>query len=399
MEELFGSSRADSGVPVNAQTALTCSPWYRGIDLLSDSIAKSPCVVFRNLDDGKEVDRKHPWYRALFRKSGSNWTAFQFHKLMVAHLRSGGNAYAYIDREAYELLPVCPSRVSPVIDDKQKLWYVVDGSRRYNADEFLHFKGFGFDGLVGYSVVDKARESIGLSMGARLHQAKTLKNSARPGVLLKTPKVMSKPARDSLRNEWNAFHASGENAGRTAILDNGLDVSPYAFSSQDMELMKTQEFTIRDIANFMGVPPHKIGDVSRQGYNSLEQENLSFLGDTLEAILCNLEQELEDKLLTEDEKSEGSHEIMFDRGALSTTDTATKATYWRTALGGHPWAEVAEARRAFGLNHVEGTDVIPEPANMMRGGEQNGPKDSTGDFPKGDITITGPDYEVSANHA
>lgn len=387
--EIFGSNRANSGVPVTTESALTCSPWYRGIDLLSDSIGKTPGSVFKLLPDegGKEADRAHPWFRAINRKPGPNWTAFQFFKLMVSWVRSQGNAYAFIDRDANELIPVCPSRITPVIEgdgSNAKLWYVLDQSKRkYNADEILHFKGFGFDGLLGYSVIDKAKESIGLSMGARLHQSSTLKNSGRPSVLLTTPNKMNKPARDELLSGWSTMHSGGNNAGRTAVLDNGLEAKPYMFSSQEMELMETQRFSVRDISNFLGVPAHKLGDVSRQGYNSLEQENLSFLGDTLEAILVNIEQELEDKLLTEKEKDEVTHEIRFDRSALSMTDQATKDAHWRTALGGHPWATPAEARKASNMNHKDGTDDIPEPANMGKGGEANTPTDSTGNFPKG----------------
>lgn len=385
--EIFGSNRSNTGVPVNSESALSCSSWYRAIDLLSDSIGKTPVGVFRNLPDdgGLELDRKHPWFRALSRKPGPNWTAFQFFKLMVAWMRSGGNAYAFIDRDNYELIPVCPTRMTPVIEGEgssAKLWYVLDQQRKYHADEILHFKGFGFDGLVGYSVVDKAKQSIGLSLGAGLHQAKTLKNSGRPSVLLTMPGKMTKPARDELLAGWQKMHSGGDNAGRTAVLDNGMKAEPYAFTSQDMELMETQKFTVRDISNFTGVPAHKLGDNTGQAFNSLEQQNLSLLGDTQEPIIVNVEQELEDKLLTEKEKEDGSHEIRLDRKALSATDTTTKAAYWRTALGGHPWATVAEARRAFGENHIEGTDEIPEPANMMKGGEANQPNDATGERPK-----------------
>jgi HK97 family phage portal protein len=302
--------------------------------------------------------------------------------LLVAWQRSAGNAYAYIDRQVFELVPIHPRRMTPQIKDGL-LVYVLDNKQVYNADEVLHFRGLATDILGGMSVVDKAREALGLSISARDHQTNTLKNSARPNVLIKSPKIVPKIQRDNLLKEWQQMHQGGQNAGRTAILDNGLDVTPYAFTSQDMELMESQRFTVRDISNFTGVPAHKLGDSTRAGYNSIEAENLSFLADTLEAILVGIEQELEDKLLFEEEKISGSRQIMFDRSVLSGTDTNTKATYWRTALGGHPWATVAEARKALNLNHEDGTDFIPAPANMGQGGEQNRPTDPTGDFPKG----------------
>lgn len=382
----WGIARAGTGARVNGDTALTVSAWFRAIDLLGDCAAKATCNVYSTVQGAEEVDAAHPWNRALFRKAGTNQTAFQFFKTMVSRLRSDGNAYAYIDRVNNELLLIDNGRIVPVIEGAgaaAKLWYVLDQKRKYDPDEIIHLKGFSFDGITGLSVVDKAREALGLSIGARTHQARTLRNSARPSVLLTMPGKMPKPQKDAFLAEWHAMHQGGDAAGRTAILDGDMKAAPYTFSSQDMELMESQRFTVRDIANFTGVPAHKLGDTSRAGYNSIEAENLAFLGDTLEAMLVGIEHELEDKLLTEAEKDSQTHQIIFDRKKLSGTDTATKATYWRTALGGHPWQTPAEARRAFSMPYMDGTDFIPEPANMGGGGESNRPKDATGDFPKG----------------
>lgn len=383
---------SNAGVVVTREAALSYSPWFRAIDLLGDSVGRASASVYRTTDDkgSRDADRKHPWFRAVNMKAGPNWTAFQFYKLMTGWYRTVGNAYAYIDRDYYELLPISPDRMTPVLEREEgsntsKLWYVLDGKRKYDPAEILHIKGFGFDGLIGYSVIDKAREALGLALGARQHQTSILKNAGRPGLILTTPQKLGKALRDELATEWRKMHSGGSNAGRTAVLDGGMEAKPYVFTSEDMQLMESQKFSIRDVSNFTGVPAVKLGLKDGGGYNSVEHDSISFLSDTLEAIFTNFEQEMHDKLLTEDEKASDSHAVGFDRSMLSAVDLNTKAQAYRTLVGGAPIATQAEARRAFpNMGFIEGTDELQQPANMQKGGPggvDNNPADPTGPPP------------------
>ena len=379
-----GDQRSTAGIPINARTALTCSAWWRGLDLLSDAVAKVPYGVYRNLGDdkGKILDRQHPWHYALSRKPGDHWTAFQFRKLMIFSVAHRGNAYAYIDRDNYTLTPISPDELTPISTSDGIRYHYTPNGKFYHPDEILHYKGMGFDGLVGYSVLECAAESLGLSLAARRFQAKSFKNSARPSVILQFPKKLSGDQKQKIKDDWERMLQGADNAKSTIVIDGEMEVKDFAMSAADIQLMETQRFTVIDIANFLGVPPHKLGSKEGQGYNSLEQENLAWNADKLEAMYVNIEQEDEDKLLTEDEKKAGSHEIAFDRtaAAFASADLAAKSNYLRTALGGHPWMQQSEARQLDGWNHVEGTDFIPAPANM--GGGNNEPKNPASDPPK-----------------
>jgi HK97 family phage portal protein len=381
----FGNERAASGIRVNEKTALTCSAWYRGLDLLSSAIAKVPYGVYRNLPEekGTVVDRSHEWHYALSKKPGRYLTAFQYRKLQTFYVAARGNAYAYVDRESRQLTPILPDSLTPVKDDRGELFYhYAETGAFYNPDEILHYKGMGFDGLVGYSVIEAATESLGLNMAARKFQATSLKHSARPSVILQFPRKLTDVQRKQIRDDWERMHAGSDNASRTAIVDGEMTIKDFAFSAEQIQLIETQGLTVKDISNFLGVPAHKIGSKEGQGYNSLEQENLAWTSDTLESYMVNIEQEDEDKLLTEDQKRAGSHEIMFDRvkSAFASADLSAKANYLRTGLGGGPWLTTAEARRLDGKNYIDGTDEIRQPANM--GGQNNQPTDPASDPPK-----------------
>ena len=78
------------------------------------------------------------------------------------------------------------------------------------------------------------------------------------------------------------------------------------------------------MANIIGVPPHKIGDPTRTSHSSLESENQAYLQDSLDPWLCNWEKECEDKLLTEQQKTQDTHIVEFQRDAIIRVDKKTE---------------------------------------------------------------------------
>jgi hypothetical protein len=87
-------------------------------------------------------------------------------------------------------------------------------------------------------------------------------------------------------------------------------------------MLETRQFEgAVEVGNIFGIPPHKLGDRSRAGYNGLTEENQAFLDDGLDPWLCGWEEEAGDKLCTAAEEEADSHYFEFDRDALLRTDT------------------------------------------------------------------------------
>ena len=170
-----------------------------------------------------------------------------------------------------------------------------------------------------------------------------------------------------LRDMWNQMHAGLDNAHRTAVLDGGMTAKILSFSASDSQLIEAQQFTVRDVANFLRVPPHKLGDPTRTAYASLEQENLAYLMEALDPWLIAWEEECYLKLLTEEEQASESVLIEFHRQELLRADRGAMANYNRAALGGAPWRTQNEARADDGLDPMVGGDEIPKPLNIQQG--------------------------------
>ncbi len=395
--DAFDAGPKTAGVSVNRKTALTYSPWWRGVNLICRDVGKIPLITYKRMGVGKDRDKKHPAYMLLRYKPNEYQTFNIFRGQITGHAVSTGNGYAYIERlgssKPIALLPLDPDKTLPVRENGV-LWYALtnaDGTmRKVDSSSILHIKGLGFDGLCGYSVIEMARESLGLGLGAQRYSVKVLTNGARPGVVLEIPGYATPAQIDYLRQTWERMHSGVDNAHRTALLEGGMKANTLSFSPEDTQLLESRVFQNREVGNWLGIPVHKLGDPTRTAYASLEQENQSYLDDALDFWLTNWEAECWDKLLSEQEKADDTHVIEFLRAALVRADLAARANYNRTALGGHPWETVNEVRGVENLNPVEGGDVIPEPLNMGNpGGADNQPADPT----KTNVKPTGPNSQ------
>lgn len=318
--EAFGGSKSVSGVRVSRSKALGYPAVWRAVSLISGDVGKLPLLVYKQTGKNKQPDPKHPVYRLLLRKPNDAMTAFVFKQTLMLHVLTHGNGYAYIDRDgagrATQLLLLDPDSCEPIRVNEQ-LWYLYTlphggETRKLPAEEVLHFKGLGFDGLRGLPVLKLARDALGAAIAARDHSARYFSNGARPGGVLEHPGKLTDQARKNMRESWDRVHRGLENAHKVAILEEGTKYNGFASNARDAQLLETREFDAREVANIFGVPTHKLGDPSKVAYNSLGEENQSYYDDTLSRWLKAISEECHDKLLSEQEKAKESHCVDFD---------------------------------------------------------------------------------------
>jgi HK97 family phage portal protein len=334
--DTLGASTSSSGVTVSKDTALMYAAVYRATALISGDVASLPLLTYKRLDDGgKDRDKSHPAYRLLRHEPNPYTTAYDFMRAMTANALLHGNAYAWIERrdggrydgDVKALYLLDPATTFPARENDELLYVTslpYNGGterRKLLADNVLHLRGLGCDGLAGYSVIHKARDSMGRGLGAGEYSSRFFKNGAKPGVVIEFPNPMKLEAHQEFLRQWNEMHQGLDNINRTAIITNGGKVNPFTINARDSQLLEMRQFEIREIANWFGVPPHKLGDSSRTAYNSLEQENRSYLQESLNPWLKAWETQCWKKLLRETEKDNDTHVIEFVRDSLESNDT------------------------------------------------------------------------------
>jgi HK97 family phage portal protein len=252
---------------------------------------------------------------------------------MMTHTLLHGNAYSLIDRDdsgrVRALWPLLPANVNVRSNDGRLQYEVWNAGKRetYEPEDVLHVKGPSSDGIRGMSIISMARQGIALDLALTQHGASTFKNGARPGVVIKTPAQLSNEARKQFVQNWSEQFAGALRAGKTALLDGGLDVHTIASSNDDSQFLQSRQFAVQEIARWFRVSPHLIGDPSRLAYASSEVEMLSFLQHSLRPWLINIEAEITRRLLP----ARTAYFAEFSLDAMQRSDT--KSRYESYAIG------------------------------------------------------------------
>lgn len=369
--ELWGGGKSDAGIPMSPERAMQISTVWQCVTLLTDDFAKLLPYVYQDDDRG---DRRpavtHPAYRLLKRKANQVLTAGHFRRTMLSHALLYGNGYARITRNGRfdpdALWILDPQLTSPerVGDSVKYVTYIRGERMTLDADDVFHLRGVGFDGVKGYSVVEHAVNSFGLTLAAEKYGSKHFANGTRISGILQYPGRLSPNAARDLERSFQSRHEGLDNAHKTILLEEGAKFVPTHHTPNEAQMVELRVFQRKEIAAWFKIPPSKLGDPDSVSYNSLEQWNQAYLESALDPWLFSFEEEAYDKLLTEAQKRSESHFVEFNRDALLRTDL--EGRYRAYAMGRQwGWMSANDVRRKENEDQLgEQGDVYLSPVNM-----------------------------------
>lgn len=316
-------SKSSAGVQINQRSVLGYPPLWRAINLISSSVAGLPCDVFRRQrDGGKKVDMRHPLQYLLEKKANSWVHAFTFRRAMTAIAALQGNAFAAIDRVNGRPVGfiMWDSQNTLIKAEEGRLWYctyVKGQPLRVPAEDMLHIRGFGGDGVSGWPLLDLMKDALGVGMAAQQYGGRFFSQGSNMSGLLMVPGSFNEEKIRNTMQAWNSMQQGLTNSHKVALLQDGVKFQQLTIPPDAAQFLQTREHEIRaTVSNITGVPPHMLGDSTRTSHNSLESEGQSYLDYTLQPWLQTWEAELEDKGLTDKEKEKDSHIVEFNREAL-----------------------------------------------------------------------------------
>ena len=328
-----------SGMTVTPDRAMRVAAVYACVRVRCGVVANMPLHIKRRLDDKTREDAiDHSAWRLLRRKPNRWQTPAQFKRMLQAQLILRGNAYAMIVRsrgEAMELIPLHPDRVECKQNDDLSLEYTYtrkDGRKvKLAQKEVFHLVGLTLDGVHGVSAITYARETIGLSLAQEEHGATVFKNGARVSVVLKHPNKLGKEGLEFLRASLNEYRSGGESEGKALILEEGMDTAPLAMTAEDAQWIESRKFSRSDIAMFLGVPPHMIGDTEKNTSwgTGIESQTQGFITFSAEDDLTIWEETINRDLIGDDDATVYAR---FNRAALVRGDIKARWEAYVKAL-------------------------------------------------------------------
>jgi HK97 family phage portal protein len=318
-----------SGEPINDTIALRHVTVYACVRVIAESIGSMTLRTYKRLPKGRQEAIDNPLHRILSIEPNVEMSAPVVWESVAGCMALTGNSYLEVLRNKdgipVGVYPLDPRMTDPVRLPNGKLAYktrvgIKDGeSRIIAAADMLHFPLFSFDGLRGLSPIGQARNSIALAIAAEKYGAKFFGNSSRPGGILTPVASVSPEDIANMRSFWEKAN-SAENAGRVGVLPDDWKYTALALSPEESQFLQTRQLGRTDIAALFRTPPSMVGDITKQSKASAEQEQLSFVTDTLRPYMVRIETEIQRKLLPRD----GSMFVEFDvserlRGDFATT--------------------------------------------------------------------------------
>ncbi len=164
----------------------------------------------------------------------------------------------------------------PIRPDRVDVYWATGGRKAYDylsptggrqtldPSRILHLKALTTDGLVGIAPITAMRRGIGLYRKAEQYGESVFDNGARPAVVMKHPQTLSDAAVVRLGAQMDALRGAG-NAGKTVILEEGLDVHEIGFPPEDAQFMETRLFQKRELSAGFGVPKGLLNDPDEAG--------------------------------------------------------------------------------------------------------------------------------------
>lgn len=375
----FGNTT--SGKTVNEYTAMQTTAVYSCVRVLSEALASLPLHVYRYREDGgKERVPRHPLYHILHDEPNSEMTSYVFRETLMSHLLLYGNAYAQIIRDGagrvVALYPLLPNKMEVWRDARGELYYTYTRSTDENPnfdkygtvtlskEDVLHIPGLAYDGLVGMSPIAMAKNAVGMSIACEEYGASFFANGAHPGGVLEHPGVLKDPGK--VRDSWQAAYGGSKNAGKVAVLEEGMKYQQIGIPPEEAQFLETRKFQISEIARLYRVPLHLIGDLEHSTFSNIEQQSLEFVKYTLQPWVVRWEQAMTKSLLLPAEKQD--YFIKLNVDGMLRGDYQSRMTGYAMARQ-NGWLSANDIREMEDLNPIpeeEGGNLYLINGNMTK---------------------------------
>src|SRR5699024_5943774 len=202
-------------------------------ELITATIARLPVKLYKQGEKGEYVSIEDSRTFLLNNEPNHLQTAITLKKRIILDYLLHGNSYVYPEWQRNELLAIhhIPARNDSVEKYVNKnLPFVVNGV----------IKVTGADATM----VDFMQTDLMI----------ILKNGSLPMAILTTPSKLSDKAMERITKSWRSAYQGRKNAGKTVVLEEGMDYKPVSLNPNELDLSTSKNSTLSDIARIFGIP-------------------------------------------------------------------------------------------------------------------------------------------------
>jgi HK97 family phage portal protein len=334
----FGNEPSIAGVTVNEDTALSATAVWAGVRIIAETVAMLPLELYERQDDRtKKPARALTLWKVIHDEPNPEQTSFEFREMQQGFLLLWGNCYAqkiYNGRgEVSELWPLVPWRVTPERTANNTLVYRVrlpgnqGGEVTLPADDVLHIKGFSSGGVLGDNVVEKFRNSIGLSLAAEEFGGRFFGNGLTASGGLEFPGKLGVEGRKNVRDSFTEAHGGVGKSHRLMILEEGMKWFQMTVDPEKAQALQTRKFQVTEVSRILRLPPHLLYDLERSTFTNIEHQGLEFVTYSMQPWLTRWEQRLNRSLLLPSQRQK--YFTQFEVKGLLRGDVAARSAFYQ----------------------------------------------------------------------
>ena len=357
--------------------------WQRNQTLEQEDLLSSPivyaCVTQIANDFGKLRARKMLcakdgiWVEdksvnpigKLLRRPNRYQNQIQFKQWWQVSKLTKGNAYGlkqYTPKGDVEAIHILnPDRVTPLVADDGSVFYQLGednlaGLRQgvtVPADSIIHDRmNCLYHPLVGVAPLYAAAIAAGIGVKIQGNTLQFFANSATPSGILVAPGAITKDNAALLKEQWQSGY-TGVNAGKVAVLGDGMKFEPLSSSAVDSQLIETLRWSDERICSVFHIPGYKVGVGQTPSYTNIEALDRAYYSDCLQSPIEEFEAVLDDGLLL-DGTTQG---IEIDLDGLMRMDSKTLMETLSSGVKGRILTP-NNARKRVNLGALEGGDTV-----------------------------------------
>lgn len=321
IQSFFGSN-----VGVTEEQAMQIPSVASSVDLISGSIAQLDFYIVKKDsktgDSTKKVNDNR--LKLLNSQPNDEMDAYTYKKAMIRDFLFYGMSSSVIERNlnkvtALYLLPTEHTSVQVFVQGGYKRYSElrlqnIQGTHVYRDHQLLTVLRNSKDGFIGQGILSQNEQVLKMAIDEAKYSASILKNGSLPLAVLKAEGRLTDIAFNNLKSSWANLYEGSDKAGKTVILEEGLDYKPISLNPNDLQLTESKRATISEVARILNMPESMINS-SAAKYGSNERDNIAFLQYCLAPIVKSIEGALNKSLLLESEKEEG-YEFKIDTSKL-----------------------------------------------------------------------------------
>lgn len=343
---------------------------YAAVTKKTKGIARNPLKVYQFGEDGESRQRVRSHELAqLIKKPFPRGSEFALKAHLGQSINVHGHAMLLKSRPAAgmpptELWPVPWRNVATVEDERGIIGYTITfGSASYSvgAEDVIHVQ------MPGGSPLAPLRRTLALEDAAMTWQGQSLAQGMTKRGAFVTDQRLSDASIPRLRAELEQLYAGVENAGKVALLEQGLKFQEVGVTAVDGELIAQRRLSREEVCAVYDIAPALLG-LERGTYANVVEYRKS-LYDAIATDLVLIEATLQSQLIDVEPAWDGLF-AEFDTGELLRPDPEARArTHMMNQQAGV--STVNERRRLENLPRIEDpiADAVFVPVNMQPVGE------------------------------